>query len=77
MEHSEDKADKYYDNFIKRFEELAEKPYLYQSVDHIRKGYRHSVCGIDTIYYRIDDDTIEIMSILGRQNVDKTLKESK
>lgn len=59
--------------FFDRFEKIAEQPYLYQAVDHIRAGYRHSVCGIDTIYYRIEGDTVEIMNILGQQNTDEAL----
>ncbi len=72
-EYSEAQADKYYYSLIERFEEIAEQPYLYQAVDHIRKGYRRSVCGVDSIYYRIEGDTVEIMSILGRQDTEKTL----
>ena len=32
---------------------------------------RQSVCGVDTdtIYYRIVGDTVEIMDVLGRQNL--------
>ncbi len=72
-EHGEVQADKYYFAFFDRFEQLAKQPYLYQSVDDIRKGYRQSVCGVDTIYYRVVDDTVEIMNILGRQNRDEWL----
>jgi toxin ParE1/3/4 len=71
--HGEVQADKYYFAFFDRFEKIAEQPYLYQAVDHIRAGYRHSVCGVDTIYYRIEGDTVEIMNILGQQNTDGTL----
>ena len=63
-------ADQYYDAFFDRFEELAEQPYLYQAVDEIREGYRRSVCGVDSIYYRVEDDTVEIMAILGQQDLD-------
>jgi toxin ParE1/3/4 len=63
-------ADQYYDAFFDRFEELAEQPYLYQAVDDIREGYRRSVCGVDSIYYRVEDDTVEIMAILGQQDLD-------
>ena len=63
-------ADQYYDAFFDRFEELAEQPYLYQAVDEIRKGYRRSVCGVDSIYYRVEDETVEIMAILGQQDLD-------
>ncbi|MEC4678347.1 MAG: type II toxin-antitoxin system RelE/ParE family toxin [Nitrospirota bacterium] len=67
-EYGEAKADKYYLAFFDRFERLAEQPFLYQAVDHIRKGYRRSVCGVDSIYYRIEGDTVEIMNILGSQD---------
>jgi len=69
INHGERRADKYYFAFFERFEKIAEQPYLYQSIDHIRKGYRHSVCGADTIYYRIEDNTVEIMSVLGHQDI--------
>lgn len=72
-EFGEAQADKYYAAFFSRFEQLTEHPYLYQAVDHIREGYRRSVCGVDSIYYRVDadTDTIEIMTILGHQNIEK------
>ncbi|MBL4583357.1 MAG: type II toxin-antitoxin system RelE/ParE family toxin [Pseudomonadales bacterium] len=53
---------------MQRFEELAEAPYQYQAVDHIREGYRRSVCGADSIYYRVNINTVEIMRILGKQD---------
>ncbi len=65
----ENQADIYYQKLIDRFEELAETPHLYPSVNHIRKGYRKSVCGVDTIYYRITESGVEIMRILGRQDI--------
>jgi len=72
-EYGERQADKYYAAFFDRFEQLTENPYLYQSVSHIREGYRRSVCGVDSIYYRINGDTVEIMNILGRQDIDEKL----
>ena len=72
-EYGEAQADNYYYDFIARFEQIAEQPYLYQAVDYIREGYRRSVCGVDSIYYRVEGDTVEIMNILGRQNTDKVL----
>ncbi len=73
-EYGEAKADKYYLAFFDRFERLAEQPLLYQAVDHIRKGYRRSVCGVDSIYYRIEGDTVEIMNILGGQDTETILQ---
>ena len=64
-------ADQYYNAFFERFEKLTQSPYSYPAVDHIREGYRRSVCGSDSIYYRIVGDDIEIMNILGRQDISK------
>jgi toxin ParE1/3/4 len=71
-EHGETQADAYYDAFFRRFERIAEQPYLYPSVEHIRSGYRRSVCGVDSIYYRIVEDAVEIMRIIGRQDIDQS-----
>ena len=38
-----------------------------------RTGYRRSVSGVDSIYYRIGNDVVEIMAILGSQDTDTTL----
>jgi len=46
---------------------------LYPTVDDIREGYRRSVCGTDSIYYRIEVQTIEIMAVIGQQDVDEWL----
>ncbi|MGB7453342.1 MAG: type II toxin-antitoxin system RelE/ParE family toxin [Lysobacterales bacterium] len=73
LEYGEVQADQYYRAFFERFEQLAEQPYLYQAVDDIRKSYRRSVCGVDSIYYHVNGDTVEIMSILSQQDVDTWL----
>lgn len=72
-EHGEAQADKYYNAFFDRFEQLAEQPLLYPAVDDIRAGYRRSVCGVDSIYYRIDGQTVEIMAIIGEQDTGEWL----
>jgi len=69
----EAQADKYYLAFFDQFEQIAEQPYLYQAVGHIREGYRRCVCGVDSIYYRNKGNMVEIMSILGRQDTDISL----
>jgi len=61
-------ADAYYNDLFTRFQEIAKHPYLYPAVDFIREGYRRSICGVDSIYYRIENDTVEIMAILGSQD---------
>ena len=62
-------ADKYFDSFFDYFEIIAERPFSFESVDYIKKGYRRYPCGSDTIYYRINDNTVEIMAIIGMQDL--------
>jgi len=50
------------------FDRIAENPYAFEAVDFIKKGYRRCVCGVDSIYYRINKNTVEIMTIIGRQD---------
>ena len=63
-----EQSDKYRDKLKSHFIELSDHPLHYQAVDHIRKGYRRSVCGSHAIYYRIQNETVEIMRVLGRQD---------
>jgi toxin ParE1/3/4 len=62
-------ADIYFEQFFTRFEQIAAKLMLAPPVDNIREGYRRAICGVDSIYYRINDDAVEIMRILGRQDI--------
>lgn len=66
-------SDHYRDQLKRRFSIIAERPLFFPAVDHIRVGYRRSVCGAHSIYYRIEGDSIEIIRIIGRQDVDKNL----
>ena len=70
----EAQADRYYDALFERFAQIANDPYLYPSADSIRPGYRRSVCGVDNIFYRLsEDETVEIIAILGRQDYPERL----
>ena len=62
-------ADKYIESFFVYFDIIAQRPFSFESVDFIKKGYRRCVCGSDSIYYRINDEIIEIMAIIGRQDL--------
>ncbi|EDZ65316.1 hypothetical protein NOC27_1994 [Nitrosococcus oceani AFC27] len=42
-------------------------------MDELRAGYRRSVCGSDSVYYRIVGETVEIMAIIGRQDLEAWL----
>jgi len=72
-EFGEEQADQYFNDFFSAFNKITTNPYLYQSVDHIRLGYRRCSCGSDSIFYRIIGTTVEIMAILGGQSVDSWL----
>jgi toxin ParE1/3/4 len=72
-EYGEAQADEYYNALFDRFEQIAKQPFLYPAVDDIREGYRRSVCGVDSIYYRIEGETVEIMAIIGRQDLEEWL----
>ena len=69
----ETQADNYYFAFFNQFEKIAKQPLSYPEVNHIRKGYRRCVCGVDSIYYRIEKGLVEIISIIGRQDLDENL----
>jgi toxin ParE1/3/4 len=62
-------ADKYFDSFFDYFENIAQRPFSFESVDYIKKGYRRCLCGSDTIYFRIDNNVVEIMAIVGMQDL--------
>ena len=66
-------ADKYFDTFFDYFEIIAERPFAFESVDYIKEGYRRCACGSDTIYYRINDNIVEIMAIVGMQDLKNIL----
>jgi len=67
-------ADKYFNTFFEYFEIIAERPFAFESVDHIKPGYRRCVCGVDSIFYRIVNDRVEIMAIVGRQDINLIFK---
>ncbi|NAS13835.1 type II toxin-antitoxin system RelE/ParE family toxin [Poritiphilus flavus] len=66
-------ADKYFDSLFKHFDIIAESPFSFESVDFIKKGYRRCVCGTDSIYYKVNDGMVEIMAIVGRQELNNIL----
>jgi len=66
--HGEQQADAYLLGLFERFEKLAHQPYLYQAVDDVQQGYRRSVYGVNSIYYRVIEDGVEIIRILRHQD---------
>lgn len=66
-------ADKYFDSFFEYFEIIAQRPFSFESVDFIKKGYRRCVFGSDIIFFKVNEDFVDIMTIIGRQDLDNIL----
>jgi toxin ParE1/3/4 len=64
-----DQADQYFNMIHDCFDRIEKDPFLFPSAEHIKKGYRYCVCGVDTIYYQINKEEIEIITIIGRQDL--------
>lgn len=62
-------ARSYVEGMTQRFADIAKHPLQYQAVEHIREGYRRSVYGRHSIYYRLNGDHVDIMRILRSQNI--------
>ena len=69
----EAQADKYFYSFFQLFELIANNPFKFELVDHIKKGYRRCPCGSDTIYFRLSESSVEIMAIIGKQDLKNLL----
>lgn len=66
-------ADKYFNTFFVYFDKISEHPFSFESVDFIKPGYRRCVCGADIIFYKLNNNVIEIMAIVGCQDLDGVL----
>lgn len=66
-------ADTYFNSFFDHFEMIARQPLSFESVDFIKKGYRRCVCGSDAIYYKVNNNVVEIMTIIGKQDLENKL----
>lgn len=61
-------AEKYFNMMNDCFDKITSYPYMFPETIKNKKSYRFCVCGIDTIYFQIKSDTIEIITIIGRQD---------
>jgi toxin ParE1/3/4 len=66
-------ADKYFDKFFEYFEIISQRPFSFESVGHIKVGYRRCICGSDSIYFKVNEDIVEIMAIVGKQDLSNML----
>ena len=64
------KATAYSNGLKKRFSEIAETPFHWQSVEYIRNNYRRSVYRKHSIYYVIESkNSVRIVRILNKENI--------
>jgi len=68
-------ADKYFDSFFEYFDIIIQRPFSFESVDYIKKEYRRCVCGSDSIYFKVNTDIVEIMAIVGKQDLNNILND--
>ena len=66
-------ADAYFSSFFDHFEMIARIPFSCESVDFIKQGYRRCACGSDAIYYKVNNNQVEIMAIIGKQDLENKL----
>lgn len=67
-------ADKYIESFFNHFELIAKNSDAFESVDYIKPAYKRCPCGADSIFYRVNKGQVEIMAIIGKQEVDAIFK---
>lgn len=68
-------ADLYFDALFQAFEEISKRPFTFEAVDHIKAGYRRCVCGVDSIYFKVTHTGVDIMAIVGKQDLDTLFEE--
>lgn len=66
-------AEKYYNSLFDYFEVISQRPFSFESVDYIRLGYRRSVFKSHSIYFRVNKEFVEIMAIVGKQDLNDKL----
>ena len=64
----EAQAVKYFNMMHDSFDKIASNPFMFPETIKNKNTYRFCVCGVDTIYYKINEGKIEIVAIIGRQN---------
>jgi toxin ParE1/3/4 len=64
----ETQADIYLMMFHDCFDRIASNPYMFPVASNYKNAERFCVCGVDTIYYNINKEEVEIITIIGRQD---------
>ena len=71
-----DQADRYYDGLLGRLQTIADNPEHAQAVEHVWPGLRRSVYRSHSVYYLLQRDGVQIVRILGREDLTRALRET-
>ena len=72
---SKELADRYYDRIFEEIDFISKNAHLGISFEHVRKNYRASKVKSHLIFYRIENNSVEIIRILNqRMDVKNKLK---
>jgi len=66
-------ADKYFESFFEYFDIITNRPFSFESVHYIKNDYRRCVCGVDSIFFKVNENIVEIMAIVGKQDLNEKL----
>lgn len=69
----EQQAEKYFDGLIACFDEIATSPLQFQQVPEVGNGYHRCAYISESIYYRVVNNRVEIIAIIGRQDTSARL----
>lgn len=73
---SVEQADRYYDLIFDEINYICQNTQAGKSMEHVRKGYKVSKVKSHLIFYRVVNDTIEIIRILHeRMDIENRLKD--
>ena len=61
---SVDQANRYYNLIFEEIGYICKKPHSGKSIDDIRKGYRMAKVKSHLIFYKVANDTVEIIRVL-------------
>jgi len=67
-------AERYYDGLIACFGKIAKNPLQFQRVPEVGSGYHRCVYISESIYYRLVNNRVEIMAIIGKQDTTTRLQ---
>lgn len=69
----ENQAERYYDGLIACFEEIVKNPHQFQRVPEVGHDFHRCVFFSENIYFRIANQRIEIMAIIGSKDISTRL----